>query len=130
MPMKPFSPRPTRRPVSRADAQKSFVLNQFATPGLGSLMAGRILPGIGQLVVAVAGFALVTAWFVLTMIQTYRQLTDNAPDKSFGEFGAVGALVFAAAWLWSLVTSLSVLREARTAEQNVPPKIAGETLPK
>ena len=111
-------------------ARNCFLVNQLATPGLGSLMAGRIVPGIGQITVAVAGFALVTAWFVLTMIQTYRQVTSDAPARSFGEFGAAGALVFAAAWLWSLVTSLGMLREAKTAEQNVPPKIAGETLPK
>lgn len=94
-------------------------------------MAGRIFAGLGQITVAVTGLALVITWFVLTMIQTYNQITSDAPARSFGGLGGAGALVFAAAWLWSLVTSLSLLREAKTAgqaaQQTAPPKITGET---
>ena len=90
-------------------------------------MAGRIIPGLGQVIVAVAGFALVAVWFVLTMIQTYKQLTEDAPAKSYAWFGEAGALVFLAAWLWSLVTSLSLGRQAKAAERDaqshVPPRL-------
>jgi hypothetical protein len=121
----------------RIRARNCFLVNQFATPGLGSLMAGRMIAGLGQVIVAVAGFALVAVWFVLTMIQTYKQFTEDAPAESHARFGEAGALIFAAAWLWSLVTSLGLLRQAKTLEQtsqkNVPPRIddvAGGTLEK
>lgn len=76
-------------------------------------MAGRWVAGIGQLILAVVGFCLVVAWFFMVMSQFYQQLNAEAPSRSFARLGEVGALIFGAAWLWSLVTSLSLLREAR-----------------
>ena len=83
-------------------------------------MAGRRLAGIGQLLVAVAGFAMVIGWFVLLALQIYDELINDAQPKSVAWLGEAGAVTFGAAWLWSLVTSLSVLREARDNE-NQPP---------
>jgi len=114
--MRPSSLRRPREPVSRSVARNAALLNQCATPGLGSLLAGRRLAGIGQLLLAVAGFLMVIAWFVLFALQTYHELINDAPPKSVAWLGQAGAVTFAAAWLWSLVTSLSVLREARTNE--------------
>ena len=85
-------------------------------------MAGRLLPGLGQLLLAVAGFLMVVAWFVLHALQLYNELVNDAPPKSVAWLGEAGALTFAAAWLWSLVTSLSVLREARANEHKPPPR--------
>src|SRR6267142_5883224 len=48
----------------RSTATTCLILNQFATPGLGSLMARRWFAGTGQLVLAVAGFCLLVGWFV------------------------------------------------------------------
>ena len=113
--------------VDTVAARNCFLVNQLATPGLGSLMAGRIITGFGQVIVAVAGFAMVMVWFVLTMIHTYQQFTENAPEKSYAWFGEAGALIFLAAWLWSLVTSISLWRHAKAAERGpqstVPPRI-------
>jgi hypothetical protein len=113
--------------VDTVAARNCLLVNQLATPGLGSLMAGRIIPGLGQVVVAVTGFVLVGAWSVLTTVQTYRQFTEDAPAKSYARCGQLGALVFLAAWLWSLVTSISLWRQAKAAERgaprNVPPRI-------
>jgi len=81
-------------------------------------MAGRRLTGIGQLLLAIAGFLMVVAWFVLLAVQSYQELINDAPPKSLGWLGLAGAAVFAVAWLWSLVTSLSILREGRTSEPN------------
>ena|ERR1035437_2835805 len=107
------------KPLNSTTARNCFLVNQCATPGLGSLMAGRRLAGIGQLLVAVAGFALVIGWFVLNSIQTYNQVVNDAEPKSVAGLGLAGAAVFIAAWLWSLVTSLSVLREARANERKL-----------
>ncbi len=85
-------------------------------------MAGRRLAGIGQLLVAVAGFLMIIGWFVLLAQQLYNEIMNDAPPKSVAWLGEAGAVTFAAAWLWSLVTSLSVLREAR-AKENKPPAL-------
>jgi len=100
-------------PLDRSTARNAALLNQCATPGLGSLLAGRRLAGLGQLLLAVAGFVMVVAWFFLLALQMYEELVNDAPPKSVARLGELGGAIFLAAWVWSLVTSLSVLREAR-----------------
>lgn len=111
-------------PLSRSAARNAALLNQCATPGLGSLLAGRRLAGLGQLLLAVAGFLMILAWFGLLALQLYQQLVNDAPAQSVATLGEGGAILFAAAWLWSLVTSLSLLREARNNEPaSIPPAL-------
>ena len=66
---------------------------------------------------------MVLGWFVLLAMQIYNEMMNDARSNSVAWLGEAGAVVFAAAWLWSLVTSLSVLREARTSEPAPPPKL-------
>jgi hypothetical protein len=113
------------KPLKPAAARNCFLMNQFATPGLGSLMGGRILPRIGQLVLALIGFVLIIFWFVLTL-KEYYGLIANGPDTpsvSYLKFGVGGGLFFAASWLWSLLTSLSLVRDAKTPEPLLPDQI-------
>ena len=107
-------------PLSRSAARNAVLLNQCATPGLGSIMAGRRVAGIGQLLVAVAGFGMIMGWFVLLALEVYNELVNDAQPKSVAWLGEAGAVTFAAAWLWSLVTSLSILLEARANEAGPP----------
>ena len=120
MPMKTSS---AERGLSRVKARNCALINQLATPGLGSLMAGRYLVGTGQLLLAVGGAGFVIGWFVAVMAQTVQQLDGDAPPKSVAWLGEIGALLFAISWLWALVTSLSLLRHAQPEETRVPPKI-------
>jgi hypothetical protein len=104
-------------------ARNSFLVNQLATPGLGSLMGGRYVAGTGQLLLALIGFGLVVAWFVSLMTQVYRQIDSDTPLKPVAWLGETGGVIFVAAWLWSLVTSLSMMREARAKEAGSPPPL-------
>ena len=45
-----------RKLLSPATARNAALVNQLATPGLGTIMAGRIVTGAGQLLLALAGF--------------------------------------------------------------------------
>jgi hypothetical protein len=121
-------PVPSAPAISRARAASCALVNLAATPGLGSLMAGRWVAGGGQLALAVAGFVMVATWFVEVMIQFYGLMAADARTELNYRFLKVGAILFAAAWLWSLVTSLSLLRQKRSderAEQKpVPPRLA------
>jgi hypothetical protein len=92
-------------------------MNQFATPGLGSLMGRRFIAGTGQLALAIIGFLLFCAWFISVLIQYYALMARNIdpnlrPGLAFSGIGMVGL-----SWCWSWVTSLSLLREARRNER-------------
>lgn len=91
------------------------------------MMGGRFIAGTGQLILALAGFVLVTGWFVMKMVELYDQIGGNSQPKPYGWIGKWGAIIFAAAWLWSWVTSLSLLIEAKKSEEQVaknpPPRI-------
>lgn len=73
---------------------------------------------------------MVVGWFVLLALQTYNQLLNDAPPKSVAWLGEAGAALFIAAWLWSLVTSFSLLREARANEQKPGVPAAAAPRPK
>jgi 4a-hydroxytetrahydrobiopterin dehydratase len=133
--MKLFSPK--GRPPSRTAARNAALLNQLATPGLGSLLCGRWIAGSGQLMLAIAGFSLFVVWFVKDMFQYYGQITGDVEVRPIGGFLVSGLALFGAAWLWSLVTSFSLLREAAAASRNAlenfaappPLKLAGAKIP-
>ena len=100
--------------TSRTRARNATLLNLLGTPGLGSLMAGRIVAGSGQLILAIAGFTLVVIWFVQVMSgyysQMYREETTHQTTVYTGLL--LGAGIFALAWVWSLATSISLMRAA------------------
>lgn len=107
--MKPSS---ATKKTSRLKARNAALLNQLATPGLGSLFAGRVVAGLGQLVMSVAGFVLIMIWFVQLMIQYYGQISGDVTVHPVGKYGLLGTVLFVLAWGWSLVTSFSLLRAA------------------
>lgn len=125
---------PTRaaRPLSRSRVVSCVLINLCATPGLGSVMARRVWVGIGQLLLAVAGFCLIVGWMFELFHRVFlEQLGEPAPPNSFGWMGKWGLICFGASWLWSLITSISLLRQAKADEQAgqkpVPPRLADLT---
>jgi hypothetical protein len=119
----------TARPLSRARIWTCILTNQLATPGLGSLMARRVWAGTGQLLLALAGFVLLVGWMFELCHRVYlQQLGEPVPRDSSGWMWKWGLLFFGASWLWSLVTSISLWRQAKSDERAepkaVPPRIA------
>jgi 4a-hydroxytetrahydrobiopterin dehydratase len=112
--MKPFSA--GRKPVSRAKAKNAALLNLLATPGLGSILCGRWIAGCGQLLLSVAGFALIIVWFVKEMIPYYGLMfNDQTPQLPGLKMLVAGGNFFIVAWLWSAFTSFSLMREASSS---------------
>lgn len=108
-------PRP--RPLDRAKALNCLILNQLATPGLGSWLGGRRIAACGQLLLAGTGFSLIVLWFMRLMIDLVHQLNGRAVAGGWHrKLGAGGGGLFLLAWLWALCTSLSLLRQARRNE--------------
>ena len=117
------------RPISRARAASCALVNLAATPGLGSLMARRIVAGIGQLLLGLLGFILIVGWMFELFHRVFlQQFGDPVPPDSSGWMWKWGLLFFGAGWLWSLVTSLSLLRQAKADGQvepkPIPPRMA------
>jgi 4a-hydroxytetrahydrobiopterin dehydratase len=124
--MKPFSA--NRKPLNRSKARNAVLLNQLGTPGLGSLMAGRWIAGLGQLILCVAGCALVLVWFFKIITRYYGLMFPGAGQieqpNPVGWMGATGGILLAVSWLWAAVTSFSLIREASTGSSRSLEKIA------
>lgn len=95
-------------------AKNCLLVNQFATPGLGSLLGRRWIAGSAQSALAVLGFVLFLVWFGETILDYYRLMSDHgdAPESHW-RWAFAGVLFMGVAWCWAWVTSLSLLREAR-----------------
>ena len=109
-----MKPSLARKKVSRAQARNAALLNQLGTPGLGSLLAGRWLAGLLQIVLFLAGFVLFCVWAFHNLAQYYQMMFNDAPRSAPGNGGLAlgGMAICVLAWLWSLQTSFSLFREA------------------
>jgi hypothetical protein len=92
-------------------------------------MARRVWAGTGQLLLALAGFALIMIWmYELLHRAIQEQLGGPVPPQAAGWMGRWGSICFIASWLWSLATSISLWRQAKATEpagpRPVPPRLA------
>ena len=119
--MKSFSP---AKKLSRTAARNALLLNQLATPGLGSIAARHWLAGIGQLAVFLAGFCIFLVWAFqqFSLALAMWNGADPAPPGN-GHPGVLGFSLAALAWLWALGTSLQILREAKKNNPAAPPPV-------
>jgi hypothetical protein len=109
----PFA-RGAERRLDEAFAWACLVANLAGMPGVGSLMAGR-LDGFPQAVLALAGGVLLTYWLWWFMAAVLRASAIPTGGAHLG-IALAGIGLFGASWLWSLVSSLAILRQARRAE--------------
>jgi hypothetical protein len=116
--MKIFSDAKTLSPSA---ARNCLLMNLFATPGLGSLMGGRLIAGLGQLFLFLIGFVFITYWFIKTMKEYYSLMGEDVPiHVSYGKYFLAGFLFAAASWLWSLMTSIRMVHQAKPPEPAPP----------
>ena len=103
------------------------LVNQFATPGLGSWLARRRIAGAGQMVLAFAGFALIVIWMMESFYSMFGQTLSDAAIASPPDWmWKWGWILFGASWVWALLTSVGLLFQARALEKagKVPPRIS------
>ena len=77
------------------------------------------------------GFILVVVWFLKEMIPYYGMMFgDEPPHLPSLKMLAEGAILFVASWLWSAVTSVSLMREASAANLQSLKNFAAPPMPK
>lgn len=108
--------------------QVAIVINQLATPGLGSWVAGRRIAGAGQLVLALVGFALYVVYFGFVIRNTVEVARTGVPPPSPPDAWWHWALgLFGIAWVWAGVTSTQLALELRrrrsTGAASGPPSL-------
>ena len=121
---------PSKTPLSDVRAWTYVGINLFATPGLGSLWGGHKLAGWGQMIFSFTGAGL-AIYYIFAMcfgpVQAAVSATSFTPLPDW--WWKWAAVFFGIGWLWSLVTSVSLVLEARTKagerQREVPPIIAG-----
>ena len=120
------------RSLSRETALSCLTAN-LAMPGTGSLAAGRrcgyielLLSFIGVVLTLVFGTRFLL-WFAKNWNSLHNQ--DADPFVMFsgmwmaGRWAFLGIFIFLIAILWSLMTSMQILRSARKPPQLVPPRL-------
>ena len=88
-------------------------MNLLVLPGLGSLLVRRRIAGAAQAVLAGIGAGMSVWWLILLARQWAEDGYFPIDGGDSFRIGISGVLLFAVAWVWSLVTSLSVLRATK-----------------
>jgi len=108
--------------------------SNLALPGSGSLLAGR-RSGYGQLVLAITGLFVITIFgvrFILWALANWSRLhaPDADPIESLLEIWAhlkwalLGFGIALIAWLWALMTGLSILNSTPKSDRSTgPPRL-------
>jgi hypothetical protein len=116
----PFS---SERPLN-SDRAWAHVMQNLATPGIGSLKARRIFAGVCQLSLALAGCFLICAWVIGWSYRIYlAQVGEIIPENSSGRLLKWGVICFGVSWLWALITCVSLVLQAKAAERRKPQKV-------
>jgi len=109
-------------PRKRRDLlELAVVLNQLATPGLGSWIAGHRIAGAGQLLIGLIAFADFLIQFARLIAGLIRVALGDLASPTFPADALKRALlVLAFAWCWALITSLQLLHERRHLPRDLP----------
>lgn len=119
---------PPKTPLTR-DRAWAYVLLNISVPGWGSWKAGRKIAGFGELFIVVVGLFLLGIWFFEWMNRIiHSELGDSLPPVPANGWWQWGIGLCVVSWVWTIVTGVSLLREAKAQEklarQNMPPRLA------
>ncbi|MEO6034102.1 MAG: hypothetical protein ABIQ35_02490 [Verrucomicrobiota bacterium] len=112
-------------PRNRSEAWRCAMINQLACPGLGTIIAGQKI-GFAQAGVMLVGFFLFTGYLCWFIFHQLNLLFDmGAGGQQFDQtrfehwwIGAVGLGLCLIAWIWSLASSIELVRRS---PENAPP---------
>jgi hypothetical protein len=102
-------------PIDDSRAWTCLTTNLVGLPGLGSLLGRRLVAATGQLVLSLSG-AGISLWWIVSVLAYWLRNGELPPPGPDLLYAAGGLALFGLGWLWSLATSLLLLREARRNE--------------
>lgn len=122
-----------RRRTLSPETALGCLSSNLAVPGSGSLLAGRI-SGYGQLLLAVGGLVmslLFGARFVVWCLRNWSAVQDRDADPIItltnlwlaSRWALLGFALFGIGWVWGLITSLHIVREAKQGARPPEPPI-------
>jgi hypothetical protein len=112
------------------DRAWAYVLLNISVPGWGSLKAGRKIAGWGEFLILAAGLALLAIWFFDYMNRIFQSEAgeDVLPPVPPNWLWQWGLGLYCVSVIWTIVTGVSMVREARAHEaevlRNTPPRLA------
>jgi hypothetical protein len=117
-----------KRPLT-LDRAWAYVLLNISVPGWGSWKAGRKVAGFGEMFILVVCLFLLGLWFLKYMNRIFQsEVGDTLPPIPPNWLWQWGIGLYVVSLVWTIVTSVSVIREARAYEaeacRNTPPKLA------
>lgn len=111
-------------PLNRDRAWACVTLN-ISLPGWGSYKAGRTLTGLGEMALAIAGFLLLVAWMFRWMVRiSESEMGGVLPSVPSPWLWRSGVICVVISWIWTAVTCVSLMREARDYEKSAPPRLS------
>jgi hypothetical protein len=113
-----------RTPLNRDRAWACVLLN-LSVPGWGSLKAGRPVAGIGEMMIVLSGLALLGAWLFGWMDRIFQSELDNPlPPVPGAWLWKWGIGLVGLSCVWTVVTCISLMREAKANEAGLPPRLS------
>jgi hypothetical protein len=117
-----------KTPLTR-DRAWAYILLNMSVPGWGSLKAGRRFEGYGKMIIGLGGLLLLVMWlFAWAARVAQSEIDDTMPTPPPNWLWKAGVGLIVVSWIWTLVTSISLMREAKAQEkedsQNVPPRLS------
>jgi 4a-hydroxytetrahydrobiopterin dehydratase len=113
-----------------ARATRNALLNLFVMPGLGSLLAKRWIAGLGQSILVTAGSVMLFVWLFKVLGAYYDLMFGEAQPAPVGWIGITGGILFVVAWLWSGMTSFTLLQEVSGNRLESLQTVAAPPMPK
>jgi hypothetical protein len=113
-----------KMPLNRDRAWACVLLN-LAVPGWGSLKAGKVFAGVGEMIIVFAGLFLLGKWMFGWLSGIYdSELGDPLPPPPAAWLWRWGVGLVAASCVWTIVTCISLMREAKAYEKDLPPPLS------
>ncbi|HEX3625410.1 MAG TPA: hypothetical protein VH280_08295 [Verrucomicrobiae bacterium] len=111
-------------PLNR-DRAWAYVLLNLSVPGWGSLKAGKIFAGVGEIIILFAGLSLLGAWMFQWMNRVFQSELENPlPPVPAAWLWKWGVGLVGVSCIWTIVSCISLMREARANERNCPPRLS------
>ena len=102
---------PRLKNLDKSKVSALIMVNQLVTPGAGSLIAGRWV-GYPQIALATTGTIFICLFFFGFMADLWRLGEIPGDGGRYATLGKLGAVTFVISWFWTLITSISMFREA------------------